>query len=325
MRTRVALAAIVSALLTCAAAAQSPTKTARIGMLCPVQCAGVGYVAFDDELRKLGWVEGSNLTVERRGAEGRYERLPDLAAELVRLRPDAIVGPSSTVAQAVKNATSEIPIVFSFIGDPVGAGLVKSLARPGTNVTGVTGVVTGEYLVKNFEVLKEFVPTAKRIAALANATNETSKRRLSIEVPIASQGLGLQIDVIEVRTPEEIPGAVAKAKQLGADGLVVVSEAMLSTPANRVPDLVAQAGLPTIYQAPEAVRAGGLIAYSWDTLGVARRHAQLVDQILRGANAAETPVEQPTKYDLIINLKAAKALGLTVPPALLARADEVIE
>lgn len=201
--------------LTCAAAAQTPSKTAkRIGMLCPVQCVGSGYVVFDEELRKLGWVEGDNLTIECRAAEGRYQRLPELAAELVQLKPDAIVGPSSTVARAVKDATSEIPIVFSFIGDPVGSGLVESLARPGTKVTGVTGIVAGEYLLKNLEILRELVPNAKRIAALGNARNETSRRRLSIEIPIASKHLGVQIDVIEISSPEEIPDAIARAKCL---------------------------------------------------------------------------------------------------------------
>ena len=286
--------------------------------------AGVQYV-LRKELRRLGWIEGTNLAVERRAAEGEYDRLPNLAAELVALKPDVIVGPSSTVARAVKDATSDIPIVFSFVGDPVGSGLVQSLAHPGSNLTGVTGIVTGEYLAKNFEILQELLPTAKRMAALGNASNETSRRRLSVEVPIASQHLGLPIDVIEVSSSEEVPAAIAKVKQLGADGLVVVSEAMLSTPPNRIPDLVANAKLPTIYQAPEMVQAGGLIAYSWDTAGVVRRHAQLVDRVLRGANPAETPVEQPTKYNLVINLKTATALGLVVPAMLLARADEVIE
>ncbi|MEJ1157342.1 ABC transporter substrate-binding protein [Prosthecomicrobium sp. N25] len=306
-------------------AADTSNKSARIGMLCPSKCVGAGYVVFDEELRKLGWIEGRNLTIERREAEGRYERLPGLAAEIVGLRPDVIVGPSSTVARAVKDATSEIPIVFSFIADPVGAGLVQTLARPGTNVTGVTGIITGEYIVKNFQILHELVPSARKFGVLTNALNETAKRRVAIEVPVASQQLDLKVEVVEVQAPGDIPGAVAKLRELKVDALVVVSETILSTPADRLPDLIAQAGIPAIYQSPEAVRAGGLIAYSWDTLGVSRRHAQYVDKILRGANPAETPVEQPTRYNLLINMKTAKTLGLVVPNSLLVAADELIE
>ena len=324
MRRREAIATFFLALLTSAVVAQTPTKTARIGMLCPVRCAGAGYTAFDDELRKLGWVEGSNLTVERRGSEGRYERLPDLAAELVRSRPDLIVAATSQPARAAKDVTSEIPIVFSFVGDPVGVGLVQSLARPGGNVTGVTSLVPGAYNAKSFEIIKELLPNAQRVAALTNPMNESARLRMSLEVPMVSQ-LGLQIEVIEVRAPEEIPGAVAKAKRLGADALVIVADPILIIPPNRIPDLVAQAALPAIYQARDAVQAGGLIAYSPDVIGIARRHAHYVDRILRGASPAELPVEQPTKYELVINLKTAKTLGLTVAPTLLVRADEVIE
>jgi putative ABC transport system substrate-binding protein len=284
---------------------------------------GAGSVAFDEELRKLGWIKGSNLSVERRGAEGRYERFRDIAADLVRLKPHVIVGPGTQTANAVKEATSEIPIVFSFLADAVESGLVQSLARPGGNVTGVAGVeVEG---LMNFEILKEVIPTAKRVAVLMNAGNETARRWVPMAVTVAARSFGLEIDVIEVRAPEELPAAIAKAKQGGAEGLVVASESMLSTPANRVPDLVAKAGLPAIYQAPEAVPAGGLIALSWDLLAVARRHAQYVDRVLRGASPADLPIELPTKYDLRINLKTASPLGLTIPPTLLARADEVIE
>jgi putative ABC transport system substrate-binding protein len=320
-----ALATAICLLLTCAAAAQAPAKSARIGMLCPVRCAGIGYTAFDDELRKLGWVEGRNLTIERRGSEGRYERLPELAAELVRLRPDLITAASSQPAQAAKEATSEIPVVFSFVADPVGMGLVQSLARPGGNITGVTALVSGEYIAKEFEILRELLPKAQRVVALTNPTNEDARLALLREVPMASQ-FGLQIDVIEARGPEEIPDAVAKAKRLGADALLVLGDSMLTTPANRIPDLATQAAIPAIYQTREPVLAGGLIAYSPDFLGIARRHAHYVDRILRGAaSPADLPIEQPTKYDLVINLKTAETLGLTVPPSLLSRADEVIE
>jgi putative ABC transport system substrate-binding protein len=293
-------------------------------MLCPVQCAGPGYDAFDDELRKLGWVEGRNLIVERRGGEGRSERLPGLAAELVRSEPDLIVAASTQPARAAKDATSSIPIVFSFVADPVGIGLVQSLARPGGNVTGVTTLVPGSFIVKSFEILRELLPNAQRVALLANPSNEITRLRLPLEVPLASQ-YGFQVDVIDVRTPEELPDAIEKAKQLGVDALVNTGDPVLIIPPNRMPDLAAQAGIPAIYLFREMVKAGGLISYGPDSLAIARRHAHFVDRVLRGASAAETPIEQPSTFDLVINLKTAKALGLAVPPSLLSSAEEVME
>jgi ABC-type uncharacterized transport system substrate-binding protein len=319
-----AFAMAICLLLACAAAAETPTKTARIGMLCPVRCAGPGYTAFDDELRKLGWIEGSNLTIERRALEGRYERTAELAAEIVRSRPELIVGPGAPVARALKKATSAIPIVFSFVADPVGIGLVQSLARPGGNVTGVAAVTPGAFLAKLFEILRELLPQAQRVAVLSNPANDDYRLAQAREVPMASQ-LGLQVDVIEVRVSEDIPAAIAKAKALGSDGLLVLGDAILNTPPNRVPDLLAQAALPAIYGARAPVLAGGLISYASDMIAIARRHAHYVDRILQGASPAEMPVEQPTEYILIVNLKTAKALGLTVAPSLLAQADEVIE
>jgi putative ABC transport system substrate-binding protein len=320
------LAITICLMLTGAAAAQPLGKTARIGMLCGVRCAGAGHTAFYEEMRKLGWIEGQNLVIERREAGGQYERLPALAAELVQLRPDLIVATATPVVQAAKAATPEIPIVFGFVGDPVGVGLVRSLSRPGGNVTGVTTVVPGEYFVKTFETLRELLPLAQRVAVLTNPANATARVSLSREIPIASQHFGLHIEEIGVRTPEEIPGAVAAAKQLGVEALLIVGESVMNTPPpNRIPDLVAQVSLPAIYQVREAVEAGGLIGFSQDTPGIARRWASSVDRVLRGTSPADMPIEQPTKYDLVVNLKTARALGLTVPPSLLARADEVIE
>jgi putative ABC transport system substrate-binding protein len=203
--------------------------------------------------------------------------------------------------------------------------LVQSLARPGGNVTGVAGFVLNDLMLKNFEILKEVLPAAKRFAVLTNAGNDTARRWVPIAVPLAARSFGLEIDIIAVHALEEVPAALVRAKQFGAEGLVVVSETMLNTPASRVPQDFADAGLPAIYQAPDAVAAGGLIAFSWDLLAVSRRHAQYVDRVLRGASPADLPVELPTKYDLRINLITAKALGLSIPPTLLARADEVIE
>jgi putative ABC transport system substrate-binding protein len=202
-------------------------------------------------------------------------------------------------------------------------GLVPSLSRPGGNITGVTALVPGGLLAKHFQFARELLPNAKRLAILSTA-DEDVRLMMSREVPLASQ-YGLQIDVIEVGTREEVPGAIEKAKALGADLMIVMGDAIYSTPPTRVPDLAAQAGLPAIYMLRQMVQAGGLIAYAIDFLGIARRHAQLVDRVLRGSSPAEIPVDQPTKYELVVNLKTAKALGLTIPLSLLAQADEVIE
>jgi putative ABC transport system substrate-binding protein len=311
-------------LLASAVAAQTQTKLARIGMLCPVRCTGPGYDAFDGERRKLGWIEGRNLTTERRALEGHYERVREIAADLVRSRPDVIVGPGATVARALKEATSEIPIAFSFVARPVELGLVQSLAQPGGNATGVTALTAGAFLAKQFEILREFLPQAQRIALLANPANEDHRLTLTREIPMAAQ-LGLQIEVIEVRAPEEIPAAMAKLKALNVEGVLVLGDVVLNNAPNRVPDHLGQQAIPVMYSNRDAVLAGGLMAYIPDMLAISRRHAHYVDRILRGASPAEIPVEQPTEYDLIVNLKTARALGLTVPPSLLARADEVIE
>jgi putative ABC transport system substrate-binding protein len=319
------LATAVAFLLACAAVAQTPNKPARIGVLCPARCAGPGHDAFYDELRKLGWIEGGNLTVDRRPAEGHLERLPGLTSELLQLRPDLLVASGTPPAQVAKQATSEVPIVFSFVADPVGVGLVQSLAHPGGNVTGVTTVFPGEFFLKNFEVLRELLPRAQRIAVLTNPANASSRVGLEREVPIAAQQFGFKIDVIEVRALEEVPAAVSQAKALGSEAVVVTGDVVLNTPPERITGLVAEVGLPAIYQVQGIVQAGGLIVYAPDTLAVARRHAHYVDRVLRGASPAEIPVEQPTQYQLIINLKTARSLGLTVPSSLLLNADEVIE
>jgi len=270
-------AVLVSLLLASGAEAQVSAKTARMGMLCPVRCAGPGYAAFEDELRKLGWIEGQNLTIERQALEGRYERVSELASEVVRSRPDLIVGPGAPIARALKEATSEIPIAFSFVGNPVEIGLVQSLARPGRNVTGVASITPGAFLAKQFEILRELLPKAQRVAVLVNPANNDHRLILVRELPMTSQ-LGLQIDVIEVRAPEEVPAAVEKARVLRAEGLLVLGDAILNTPPNRVPDLLAHTPLPALYSNRDAVLAGGLISYTPDMLAIARRHAQYVDR-----------------------------------------------
>ncbi len=318
-----AVAAIWLLLFTSATAAQMPAKTARIGMLCPIRCVGPGYTAFGDELLKLGWIEGQNLTVDRKEAEGRSERHSALVAEVVGARPDVITAPGPELALAAQKATSNIPIVFSFVTDPVERRLVQSLARPGGNITGVT-TMAPSVVAKTFELVRELLPSARRLAILRPATNDFIRKLMSQEGSLASR-YDLQVASIEVLTREDVPVAIEKAKALGADVVVVSGDSNLMTPPNRVPELMAEARLPAVYTFRQSVQAGGLIAYSPDFIWIARRHAHLVNSVLRGTPPADVPVEQPTKYDLVINLKTAQALGLTIPLSLLAQADEVIE
>jgi putative ABC transport system substrate-binding protein len=292
-------------------------------MLCA--SAVCGGTALLDELRQLGWIEGSTILIDRKPAASRLERLPQLAKELVQSKPDLIIANSPQPVRAAKNATSEIPIVMLYVADPVGVGLVQSLARPGGNLTGVTTLVPGGTIAKSLQLLKELVPTARRIAVLINPTNEVTNRLVPMEAPPAAAQLGFQLDVIEVREIEELAGAVARAKEQGADALSVPGDPMFHSPPKRLPDLAAAAKLPAMYLPRSLVEAGGLMSYSPDYDAIERRGAHLVDRILRGAKPAELPIEQPTRYQLVINLKTAKALGLDVPSSLLVVADEIIE
>jgi putative tryptophan/tyrosine transport system substrate-binding protein len=303
------------------ATGQTASRPARIGMLCATVCPTVVL----DELRQLGWIEGSTILIDRKPAASRLERLPQLAKELVQSKPDLIIATSSQPVRAAKDATTEIPIVMLYVADPVGVGLVQSLARPGGNLTGVTTLVPGGITAKSLQLLKELLPTSRRIAVLINPTNEVTNRLLPIEAPPAAAQLGFQLDVIEVREIDELAAAVARAKKQGADALFVPGEAMFHNPPNRLPDLAAEAKLPALYLPRALVEAGGLMSYSPDFDAIERRGAHYVDRILRGANPAELPIEQPTRYQLVINLKTAKALGLDVPSSLLAAADEIIE
>jgi putative ABC transport system substrate-binding protein len=331
MRTRAVVAAIPAVLLACTAPASaqaparpSPAGTARIGMLCLTTCDPAGFPVVE-ELRRLGWVEGRNLAVERRAAEGRAERLPGLATELVRLRPDVLVAATPQTALAAKDATASIPVVFASVADPVGVGLVRDLARPGGNVTGVATMVPDANVAEAFGIIRELLPGARRVAAFVNPGNAVARRLLAEQAPAASRQFGLVIEVVEVSTSDQVPGAIAGAKQRGADALSFVGDAIFHTPPERVPGLVAAAGLPAMYLPPALARAGGLIAYGPDFGWIVRRQAEYVDRVLRGASPAELPVERPTRYTLVVNLRAADALGLAVPPAILAAADEVID
>jgi putative ABC transport system substrate-binding protein len=308
-----------------AAATQPAPKVPRVGMLCAVSCTGSTYDALSDELRKLGWVEGTTILIEHKEAGGRLDQLPALAGDLVRSKPDLIVAVSPQPTRAAKNATSEIPIVMLFVADPVGVGLASSLAHPGGNLTGVATLVPGTFIGKSLDVLRELLPQAKRVAAFTNPSNEVLRLLFPREAPPAAAKLGFQLDVIEVREAREIPGAIATAKAGGAEALWIVGDPIFHTPPNRVPDLASQAGLPSIYLFRELVQAGGLISYGPDLFALAQRGAHLVDRILKGAKPADLPIEQPSKFLLAINLKTARSLGLEIPASLLARADEVIE
>jgi putative ABC transport system substrate-binding protein len=311
-------AAMVSVLLVVllvfasAAATQPAPKVARIGMLGAPSCNLSPNDAFLDELRKLGWVEGTTIVIERKDPDYRLDRLPALAADLVRSKPNLIVAFGISPARAAKDATSDIPIVMLFVADPVGVGLASSLAHPGGNLTGVATGVPGEFNGKILGVLREALPQAKRLAVFINPSNEMHR----LQFPREAAKLGFQLDVIEVREAGEMPGAILAAKARGAEALFIM---------DRVPDLAAQVGLPSLSFERSFVQGGGLIAYGPDFFAIARRGAHYVDRILKGAKPAELPIEQPTKYLLLINLKMAKSLGIEIPASLLARADEVIE
>jgi putative ABC transport system substrate-binding protein len=316
---------IVLLVFASAARTQAAPKVPRVAILCAPSCTGVTFDALVDELRNLGWVEGTTMVLERKEAGSRFDQLPAVAADVVRTKPHLIVAFNPQPVRAVKDATSDIPIVMLFVADPVGVGLASSLAHPGGNLTGVATLVPGDFNGKTLEILRELLPQAKRLAAFINPSNEIHRLLFPRETPRAAAKLGFQLDVIEVREAGEMPGAIAAAKARGAEVLYIVSDPIFASPPNRVPDLAAQAGLPSIYLARTHVQAGGLISYGPDFPALARRGAHYVDRILKGTKPADLPIEQPSKFLLAINLKTAKSLGLEIPPSLLARADEVFE
>ena len=304
---------------------QPPGRIMRIGRLSPISASvdAPTLEAFRQRLRELGWVEGRNLSIENRFAEGELDRLPVLAAELVRSNVDLIVGLSSQGAVAAKNATSTIPIVITMTGDPVENGLVASLAHPGGNVTGVTtlGLVLSE---KRLELLKEAVPGLKRVAVLSDPaypdTGPTMKR-----LEGAAQTLGMQLRIVGVRDPSGLEKAFAAIRSDRAGALMVLSAPMLFTHRKRVVELAAQSRLPAMYAIQGFLDVGGLMFYGESLPDMARRAAVFAEKIFKGAKPGDLPVEQATKFELIINLKAAKVLGIRIPQSLLARADGVIE
>jgi putative tryptophan/tyrosine transport system substrate-binding protein len=304
------------------ARAQEPVKLPTIGFLGTTTASAwqPWTVAFVQRLRELGWVEGRNVAIEYRWAEARSERFPEIAAEFVQFKVDVIVT-GGNAAVAVKQATSVVPIVF-VLGDPVGTGLVASLARPGGNVTGLTNQQP-DLAGKRLEILREVVPSLHRLAILANVDYPFAVLEMA-EVQAAGGTLRRDVANFEIRRAEDIAPAFEALKGR-AEALYVVLDPLVTTHRIRINTLVLAARLPTMHTLREGVEAGGLMSYGANFPDLFRRAAEFVDKILRGAKPADLPVEQPTKFDLVINLTTAKALGLTVPPTLLARADEVIE
>jgi putative ABC transport system substrate-binding protein len=307
------------------AQAQEPARIPRIGILNGTSGSvfPARVEAFRQRLRELGYVEGKNILIEYRYAEGKREQLPDLVAELVRLKVDVIVTVGAPAAQAAKKASGTIPIVFAGASDPVGSGLVSSLARPGGNITGLSTFFP-EMSGKQLELLKEIVPKISRVTVLGNATQPGNPQALR-EINIAADGFGVQIQYLEVRGPKDIETAFREASKERADAVLVLSTTILYFNRKQVSDLAVKTRLPTIYGRPEYVDEGGLVYYGPSYTDLYRRAAVYVDKILKGAKPADLPVEQPTKFELIINLKAAKQINLTIPQKVLARADGVIK
>jgi len=308
-----------------AAEAQAPAKVPRIGFLSARPPTDNPYFieSFWQGLRELGYVEGQNIAIEYRFAEGRPERLPALAAELVRLKVDVIVTGGPPAPEAAKQATGTIPVVFAVAADPVAVGLVASLARPGGNITGLASI-SGEVVGKQLELLKEVAPKISRVAVLQNSSNQAHRHTLR-QAEGAARALGVQLHIVEARTPPEIDAAFAAMRSQRVGGVLVLRDPLFLTQRTQIAALAAKNRLPVVYGFREEAEAGGLMAYGASVPLMYRRAAIYVDKILKGAKPGDLPVEQPTKFDLIINLKTAKALGLTIPQSLLARADEVIQ
>jgi putative ABC transport system substrate-binding protein len=317
-----ALCAVLFALCS-SADAQQPKKVPRIGWLGAARTSSSRIEAFRQGLHELGYAEGKNIVIEYRYAEGKLDRLPAFAADLVRLKVDVIVAGSPQATRSAKQATSTIPIVMAFDDDPVGSGFVASLARPGGNITGLSTLFP-EMSGKQLELLKEIVPKLSRVAILGNATQPGNPQALR-EINVDADGLGVQIQYLEVRGPKDIETAFGEASKEHADAVLVLSTTILYFNRKQVSNLALKSRLPTIYGRPEYVDDGGLVYYGPSYTDLYRRAAVYVDKILKGAKPADLPVEQPKKFEFIVNLKAAKQIGLTIPPNVLARADRVIK
>jgi putative ABC transport system substrate-binding protein len=319
-----AMSALVVA-LPVAAEAQQPGKVWRIGVLSPSP-PGVGYRVSDflrQSLRDLGYVEGLNVAIEWRHSDGRAERLDDLAADLVRLNVDVIVAIVPAAVFAAKKATASIPIVMVNTPDPVQLGLVASLSRPGGNVTGTTSLTT-DLSIKQLELLKEAVPYATRVAVLWNPSNPWHPMALK-GIEAGARALRVTLQILQTLGPEDFNDAFAGMTRERSEAVLVLADPMTFFHRMRLAEVIAKHRLPSVYGLREHTELGGLMSFWADSAHLYRRAATYVDKILKGAKPADLPVEQPTKFELVINLKTAKALGLTIPPSLLLRADQVIE
>ena len=304
--------------------ARTPGKTPRIGYLSMRSGPENQDEAFRQGLRERGYVEGKNISVEYRWADSKPERVPALAGEMVRLKVDVLVcaGGGTALILAVKKAVKTIPVVFQTGGDPVSAGFVASLDRPGGNLTGVTAL-TSDLTEKRLELLKQAVPGVSRVAVLVNPTSTDAAALKGLEA--AARTLKVKLLVLEARDPQAIDGAFAAMKSERPDALLVANSVMFFAQRKQIVGLAAQSRLPGIFEGREFAEAGGLLSYGASLADNYRRLASYVDRILKGAKPADLPVEQPTRFELVINLKAAKALGITIPQSLLLRADEVIQ
>jgi len=307
-----------------AARAQQAEKLRAIGYLNPGSGPPApGITALFDALAELGWIEGKNVVFERRYAENRLERLPELAAELVRLNVDVIVAIGTPGPLAAKRATSTIPIVMAAAGDPLGSGLVASLARPGGNVTGMS-LMAPDLGGKRLELLKELLPGLARVAVLWNATNPYAAIVFK-EMQATGPTLGIEVQSLEVRSPDDFDGAFEIARRQRPDALITVEDPLTFSHRKRIADLAIGQQLPSLHGIREFAAAGGLMSYGASLADLYRRAAGYVDKILRGAKPADLPVQQPSKFEFVVNLKTARTLGLRIPDKLVALADEVIE
>ena len=324
-RIGLAVGLTVSIALAPLAAEAQAERSYRIGFLGPA--AERDYtdplLRLRTGLRELGHAEGKNIIFEYRFAENKHERLPGLAVELIRSKVDVIVVHASPGTRAVKQATSIIPIVMVAVGDPVGTGFVTSLARPGGNITGVSNI-DPVLDPKRLQLLKEIVPKLTRVAVLRNPANPAAELNLK-GTQAAARSLGIDTQLFDVRDPKELESAFAVIAKARADGLIVFPDALFLSQQKQIVNLVVTKRLPSVFARNENVEAGGLMSYGTSLTDLFRQAAAYVDKILKGAQPGDLPVEEPTKFELVINLKAAKALGLTIPPSVLMRADRVIE
>ncbi len=307
------------------AEAQQPKKVPRIGFLSATSPAALSarVEAFRQGLRELGYVEGKNIVIEYRYAEGKLDRLSELAAELVRLKVDVIVTGGPQATRPAKEATATIPIVMGFDNDPVGSGFVASLARPGGNITGLS-TLAPEISGKQLELLKEIVPRLSHVAVLGTSTLPGYAQILK-EMELAAVALGVQLQYLNVPGAKDFETAFQEARKRRADAVLVLPSPVLESHRAQVADLAAKSRVPAIYWSPEFVEAGGLMTYGVSLTDLFRRAATYVDKILKGRKPADLPVEQPMRFEFVINLNAAKQIGLTIPHELLARADKVIK